>query len=135
MSPRPEYWSSRSLLQGIFPTQRSNAGLPHCRRILYQLSHQGSPGILEWVAYPFSRESSWPRNQTRVSWIAGRLFTSWATGEALFLLKGMNIYSYLLAYAKNFCKSDSADRSDSLWRGESREREDEAQIENQTFHF
>ena len=32
-----------SLLQGIFPTQGLNPGLPHCRRILYQLSHQGSP--------------------------------------------------------------------------------------------
>ena len=32
-----------SLLQGIFPTQGSNPGLPHCRRILYWLSHQGSP--------------------------------------------------------------------------------------------
>ena len=49
---------SLSLLQGIFPTQGSNPGLPHCRRILYQLSHQGSPRILEWVAYPFSRGSS-----------------------------------------------------------------------------
>ena len=27
-------------------------GLPHCRHILYQLSHQGNPRILEWVAYP-----------------------------------------------------------------------------------
>ena len=35
--------SSLSLLQGIFPTQVSNPGLPHCRRILYQLSHKGSP--------------------------------------------------------------------------------------------
>ena len=34
---------SLSLLQGIFPTQGSNPGLPHCRRILYQLSHKGSP--------------------------------------------------------------------------------------------
>ena len=34
---------SLSLLQGIFPTQGSNPGLPHCRRILYWLSHQGSP--------------------------------------------------------------------------------------------
>ena len=32
---------SLSLLQGIFPTQGSNPGLPHCRQILYQLSHQG----------------------------------------------------------------------------------------------
>ena len=72
----------RSLLQGIFPTQGLSPGLPHCRRILYQLSHQGSPWILEWVAYPFSCRSSWPRNQTRVSWIAGEFFTSWATREA-----------------------------------------------------
>ena len=34
-----------ALLQGIFPTQRSNPGLPHCRWILYQLSNQGSPHI------------------------------------------------------------------------------------------
>ena len=38
--------------------------------------------ILEWVAIPFSRGSSWPRDQTRVSCIAGRFFTTWATGEA-----------------------------------------------------
>ena len=36
-------WVSRSLLQGTLPTQGSNPGLPHCRQILYQLSHQGSP--------------------------------------------------------------------------------------------
>ena len=34
---------SLSLLQGIYPTQRSNPALLHCRRILYQLSHKGSP--------------------------------------------------------------------------------------------
>ena len=33
-------------------TQGSNPGLPHCRQILYQLSHKGSPQILEWVAIP-----------------------------------------------------------------------------------
>ena len=38
--------------------------------------------ILEWVAILFSRESSWPRDQTRVSCIAGRFFTVWATREA-----------------------------------------------------
>ena len=32
-----------ALLQGVFPTQGSNLGLQHCRRILYQLSHKGSP--------------------------------------------------------------------------------------------
>ena len=55
-----------SLLQGIFPTQGSNPGLPHCRRILCWLSHKGSPRILEWVAYPISSRSSQPRNRTEV---------------------------------------------------------------------
>ena len=47
-------------LHRTFPTQGSNPGLLHCRQILYHLSHQGRPGILEWVACPFSRESSRP---------------------------------------------------------------------------
>jgi len=37
---------SLSLLQRVFPTQGSNPGLPHCRWILYQLNHKGSPRIL-----------------------------------------------------------------------------------------
>ena len=40
-----------SLLQGIFLTQESNWGLLHCRRILYQLSYQGSPFLLKEVVY------------------------------------------------------------------------------------
>ena len=43
---------SLSLLQGIFPTQRSNPGLPHCRQILSQLSHKGSPLLAYWVPTP-----------------------------------------------------------------------------------
>ena len=42
-----------ALLQGIFPTQRSNPGLPHCRRILYSLSHQGSPSFIPTLYLPF----------------------------------------------------------------------------------
>ena len=41
---------SHPILQGIFPTQGSKPGLPHCRRILYQLSYMGSP------------RSTWMRN-------------------------------------------------------------------------
>ena len=93
---------SLSLLQGIFLTQGSNPGLPHCRRSLYQLSHKGSPmnvkvvqlcltlcdpvdytihgipqaRILEWVAFPFSKGSSQCRDRTQVSHIAGGFFTS-----------------------------------------------------------
>ena len=73
---------SHSLLQGIFPTQGSSPGLPHCRWLLNQLSHQGSPRILEWAAYPFSRGSSWPRTRTGVSCMVGGFFISWAMREA-----------------------------------------------------
>ena len=96
-----------ALLQGIFPIQGSNPGLPQCRRILYQLSHQGSRRILEWVAYPSSRGSSRPRNPTRVSCTAGGFLTSWAAREAL--LKISHIFYYLnskcfyLPFRKLFC--------------------------------
>ena len=47
--------------------------------------------MLEWVAFPFSSGSFWPRNQTRVSCIAGRFFTSWVTRESLQLYGSLNI--------------------------------------------
>ena len=72
-----------SLLQGLFPTQGSNPSLPHCRRIPYQLSHQESPKILQWVAYSFLSESSRPRNWNRVSCIVGGFFINWAIRETL----------------------------------------------------
>ena len=75
---------SLSLLQGIIPIQGSNPGLLHCRQILYQLNHQGSPRILMWVAHPFPKGSFWPRNRTGVSCVAGRFFSSWATRKAHF---------------------------------------------------
>ena len=103
---------SLSHLQWIFPAQYSHQGLLHCRRILYHLNYQvkwsevaqscptlcdpmdcSLPGfsvhgifqarVLEWVAISFSRESSWLRDWTHVSCIAGRSFTLWATREAL----------------------------------------------------
>ena len=88
-----------SLLPGIFLTQGLNPGLLHCTQILYCLSYQGSQKekkkrknktnksvhgilqarILEWVAIPFSRGSSWPRDAAWVSCIPGRFSTIWAT--------------------------------------------------------
>ena len=41
-----------ALLQRIFPTQVSNLGLPHCRKILYCLSYRRNAKILKWVAIP-----------------------------------------------------------------------------------
>ena len=85
---------SHSLLQGIFLTQRLNPVLPHCRQILYQLSNQRSPRVLEWQAYSFSKGSSQPRNWTGVSCIAGGFFTNWATREAW---RMKSITEYLLS--------------------------------------
>ena len=79
---------SLSLLQGIFPTQGSNPGVSHCRRILYQLSHKETPSILEWVPYPFASGSSWPRDWIGVSCTAGRFFTNWAIREDISMLLG-----------------------------------------------
>ena len=41
--------------------------------------------ILEWIAILFSRGSSWPRDRTQVSYIAGRFLTIWTTREAWWL--------------------------------------------------
>ena len=82
-----------ALLQGIFPTQGSNLDLPQCRWILYQLSHQGNPRILEWVAYPFSRGSFRPRNWMQLSCIAAGFFTVCkpTTAHAWYLLLSLHI--------------------------------------------
>ena len=75
-----EYWSGLPCPPpGIFPNQGLNPSLLHCRLTVYHLSYQGSPRILEWVAYPFSMGFSWPRNRTEVSCIAGGFFTNWAS--------------------------------------------------------
>ena len=50
---------NHSLLQGIFSTQGSNPGLQHCTGILYQLSHKGSPRILEWEALNKFNSLAW----------------------------------------------------------------------------
>ena len=70
------------LLQEIFQTQGLNPGLLHCRQILYRLSHQGSPKILEWVACPLGDLSDPGIEGIGVSCIAGRFFSSWATRKA-----------------------------------------------------
>ena len=57
---------SLSLLQGIFPTQGLNPGLPHCRRFLYQLSHQVNLNVHKWSTslhgIPGSQENEWGRS-------------------------------------------------------------------------
>ena len=70
-----------ALSRGSLQPRDQTQDLPHCRQIHYHLNHQGSPRVLEWVAHPFSRGSSW--NRTGISCNAGGFFTSWATREAL----------------------------------------------------
>ena len=77
---RPEYWSG-SPSTGALPDPGIKPRSLHCRQILHQLNHQGSPGILEWVAYPFSSISSRSRNQTQVSHIASGFFTPEPPGK------------------------------------------------------
>ena len=57
-----------------------------CDPVDYTVDGILQAGILEWVAFPSSRESSQPRDQTQVSRIAGRFFTSWATRKAQYPL-------------------------------------------------
>ena len=56
------------------PRAKREQALSH--PILYQLSHEGSPRILEWVAHAFSSRSSRPRNRTWVSCIEGGFFAN-----------------------------------------------------------
>ena len=48
-------WVAMPSSKGSSQPRNKTPGLPHCRQILYCLSHQGSPRILKWVAYPSSR--------------------------------------------------------------------------------
>ena len=69
-------WVAMPSSRGSSQQQGSKPGLLHCRWILYCLSHQGSPRTLDWVACPFCSGPSPPRNQTRISCIAGQFFTN-----------------------------------------------------------
>ena len=59
--------------------------------------------ILEWVDIPFSRGSSWHRDQTQVSCIAGRFFTIWVTRDALHrIIKRYNQKKFERWFSPNF---------------------------------
>ena len=76
-----------ALLQGIFPTQESNAGLSYCRWILYHLSHQGSPTGLELVT---CRDSQEPRGV-----LGGRCFWLQPFISLLLIFGSLLIHVYL----------------------------------------
>ena len=78
----PGVGSPSLLSRGSSQPREQNPGLPHCRRILYQLSHKGSPttevGSLSLLQQIFPSQEL-----NRVSCIAGGFFTNWAIREVL----------------------------------------------------
>ena len=81
-----------------------------CNSMAYTIHRILQAGILEWVAAPFSRRSSQPRDWTQVSCIEGRFFTSWAIGKSWVICK-IIINSLSPKFQKNiyvlWCKSNS----------------------------
>ena len=91
----PESLKSLALARGFFTTSATWEALlltwsevkvtqlcpTLCNPVGYAVYGILQARILEWVAFPFSRGSSQPRDQTQVSCIAGGFFTSWATRE------------------------------------------------------
>ena len=84
---QPEYWVGLPWPPpGDLPNPEIKPRSPALRWILYQLSHKGSPRILEWVAVSFSRRFSQPRDQTQVSRITGGFVTSEPAGKPKWLV-------------------------------------------------
>ena len=81
---------SLSLLQGIFPTEVSNPGLPHCRQILYQLSHMGSPMQRDVLKEKISEERDRDR-ETEKEMKAGKrdLLTHMTANSRLVQIQGL----------------------------------------------
>ena len=70
-----------SFLQGIFPTQGSNLGLPHCRQILHHLSHQGSPSLSAFHAKPLRNSNTISSFSLDVLFFLHRWDNSWKSSR------------------------------------------------------
>ena len=90
--PREEYGSG---LPCPPPRDLPNPGIkprsPTMQADSYQLSHNGSPSMLAWVVYPFSKWSSQPGNWTGVSWLQGDSLPAELPGNPLVLLIMSNL--------------------------------------------
>ena len=127
---------SFSLLHRIFPTQGSNPGLPHCRQILYQLSHKGSPLVwslldlsstlaMEKPSYPLLIACSHSQRTQRVFWgLAGE-----ENGQLLLwpqFPQNINIY---MIYSYWVWVSRSLENSVGVWK------QSQMVIVHRTLHF
>ena len=108
-SSQPRSWTQVSCIAGRFFTDWATKwvkSLSHvwpCDPMGCSLPGSSVHGIfqariLEWVAISFSRGSSWPRDWTRVSCIAGRRFTFWATREAQIPMASYLLCKWILKY-------------------------------------
>ena len=104
-------WTTAEALSHIWKKVKEKATQscpPLCDHMDYTVHGILQARILEWVAFPFSRGSSQPRNRTGVSCIAGGFFTNWPIREAphhmyicpyFFLEKSIfiyDIYKYII---------------------------------------
>ena len=85
---RQEYWSGLPMPSpGDLPDPGVNLGFPTLQADSLPSESPGSTRMLKWVTYCFCRGSSWPRDQTWVSCMAGRFFPVWAIRETLLAVK------------------------------------------------
>ena len=76
-------WTDHHRQYCVLPIAKVTQSCPTlCNPVDYTVHGTFQATILEWVAYPFSRDSSWPRNRTGDSCVADRVFTNWAIREA-----------------------------------------------------
>ena len=102
---RPEYWSGQPFPSpGDLPNPETESRSPTLQADSLPASHEGSPRILEWVAYPFSRKSFWSRNWTGVSCIAGGFSE---LREVLFFAFLISSFSFNFDYIMCFATSSN----------------------------
>ena len=94
------WWLSRKVMSNSFNPM---AWSPPASSALWILQER----ILEWVAMPFSRGSSQPRDQTQISCNAGRFFTDWATSSVQFshLVMSYSLQPHELQHTRPPCPS------------------------------
>ena len=88
---------SHSLFQVIFPTQGLNPGLPRCRQILYQLSQEGSPRILEWGSLSLP-QGNFPTQESNWGLILSQLSYQGSPPGSIIVSKFIKLY-ILVAYS------------------------------------
>ena len=114
---------SLSLLQGIFPTQGLNLGLPHCRRILYQVSQKGSPNRSSQITghmvkapkglylLPSSRVTC--HGPTRLLTVL--TFSVWCSTNMTLCYTPLSKYHRQITFSRNISFSPYAEGVNGLW--------------------